>query len=530
MGRSHKKSIHKKSKSKPQSSVEYSDECDECNGMQGNVFEIQTSDVMGRFITSTKKILPGEVILSELPIVVGPCADCDAQCIGCYKNLDNGKSSFVRCECGWPICSNTCPGLYAPLGHTHTECDVLKDSESAKDLNTADLSQVGLHLQAIAPLRCLLLKNNDTKSFEIIMKMEHHNDIRKNITQIWNANQINVVDRIRSSWGLTEYSEIEIHTVCGVLEVNSFEIGRRNKVRGLYPTAFLISHDCVPNTNHVDDENYKLTIRASKEIHSGQAITLNYAPTMQSTLKRREYILNNKFFECRCERCSDPTELGSYFSALICPKCQTGLILCDKPLCFESSWSCRNFPKRCVGYKMTARSMELLLNRISQEVEKLDCNDIEGMEAFLDRYKNVLHQTHYLNFGVKVSLSQLYGKIDGFLIHELDDNALERKIYLCKEVLRTFDVIEPGYTRIRGVTQYEIHAPMMIQLTRKLTKKSAISKSEMKTKLKEIVKYLSEAKLILEQEPIESPEGQMGTAAAQALIQIKDWEKIVGRF
>nr|CAH7726752.1 unnamed protein product [Callosobruchus chinensis] len=94
------------------------------------------------------------------------------------------------------------------------------------------------------------------------MAMEHHNSIRKNITQIWNTNQINVVNRIRGSWGLTEYSENEIHTVCGVLEVNSFEIGRRDKARGLYPTAFLISHDCVPNTNHVDDENFKLTVRA----------------------------------------------------------------------------------------------------------------------------------------------------------------------------------------------------------------------------------------------------------------------------
>ncbi|CAH1996043.1 unnamed protein product [Acanthoscelides obtectus] len=364
MGRKHKKSSHQKSKWN-QSSVECTYELAEQDDTHKNknIFDIQTSDVMGRYITAVSRIHQGEVIMSELPLVVGPCADSEAQCLGCYENLERQETGFTRCNCGWPICSKTCPGRNLPLGHTETECNILKKSNSAKSLNPKDLSQITLHLQAIAPLRCLLLREVDPSNFELIMRMEHHNDARKNITQVWNTNQVNVVDRIRNDWCLTEFSEDEIHTVCGVLEVNSFEIGRKNKARGLYPTAFLMSHDCVPNTNHVDDENYKLTITASTIIRPGQAITLNYAPTMQSTLKRREYILNNKFFECCCIRCSDPAELGSYFSALICPKCQTGLILCDKPLSLQSSWSCNNFPKRCVGYNMTARSMELLLNR-----------------------------------------------------------------------------------------------------------------------------------------------------------------------
>lgn len=52
--------------------------------------------------------------------------------------------------------------------------------------------------------------------------MEHHNAIRKKIPDVWNGNQINVVNRIIKDWGLTEYNEEEIHTICGILEVDFF--------------------------------------------------------------------------------------------------------------------------------------------------------------------------------------------------------------------------------------------------------------------------------------------------------------------
>ena len=68
---------------------------------------------------------------------------------------------------------------------------------------------------------------------------------------------------------------------------------------------------------------------------------------------------------CKCKRCEDPTELGSYMSALKCPKCDNteefeqhsimqsteirsgeitkkkkGCIVPKNPLDFNSVWSC----------------------------------------------------------------------------------------------------------------------------------------------------------------------------------------------
>lgn len=500
------------------------------DNFEGPKYEIKTSKVMGRYMVSKKEIRPGEVIIAEEPLIVGPCTDCKVQCLGCYKNLENDVQ-ITRCpNCQWPLCSRKCPGLKKTHGHTQIECTILQECKSASFFNYNDLEDLRLHFQTIVPLRCLILKTTDPSSYAILMDMESHNEIRRNIPDLWALNQTRVVDRIIKDWKLTEFSKDEIHTICGILEVNAFEIGQQGvNIRGIYPTSFLLSHDCVPNTNHTDEEDtYKLTVRASTRIPLGHPITLSYAYTLQSTQKRREHLLENKFFECRCQRCSDPTELGTYCGALLCPKCDNGLVLCDKPLDFDSTWSCTSSRSYCPGYTISATSMNLLLNRVSQEVEQIDCNDIQAMEQFLHKYRNVLHPTHYLCLGVKVSLSQVYGRITGYIIQELDEKPLLRKRDICKEILGVFDIIEPGYTRIRGVTLYELHAPLMILLTRQI-ESQPMSKSDIKATLKEVVKYLTEAKVILSYEPEHSAEGMMGQAAKDALLQIKEWEKIVGK-
>lgn len=125
-----------------------------------------------------------------------------------------------RCKgCQWPLCSNSCPGLKQQLGHTSMECTILQETKSASFFNCKDWSSLRNHLQAIVPLRCLLLKASDPTAYATLMDMEHHNAIRRKIPEVWSGNQINVVNRIVNDWGLTEYNEDEIHTICGVLEV-----------------------------------------------------------------------------------------------------------------------------------------------------------------------------------------------------------------------------------------------------------------------------------------------------------------------
>lgn len=73
-----------------------------------------------------------------------------------------------------------------------------------------------------------------------------------------------------------------------------------------------------------------------------------------------------------------------------------------------------------------------------------------GYENFLHKYRNVVHSSHYLCLSAKHSLSQLYGKVADYMIHEMPDSELNRKIEICRDLMKVFDVIEPGYSRLRG--------------------------------------------------------------------------------
>ena len=64
--------------------------------------------------------------------------------------------------------------------------------------------------------------------------------------------------------------------------MNAFEVGQEGvSIRALYPQAFYMAHDCVPNTGHTDDDNFRLRVRASTKIHKGSPIYLSYAYTFQ---------------------------------------------------------------------------------------------------------------------------------------------------------------------------------------------------------------------------------------------------------
>ena len=99
---------------------------------------------------------------------------------------------------------------------------------------------------------------------------------------------------------------------------------------------------------------------------------------------------------------------------------------------------------------------------------------------------------------------------------------LERKVAICRQLLAVADVVEPGLTRIRGVTLYEMHAPMLL-MARRTFEAGRINSVEFKEKIETVRSILSEATRILSLEDPASTEGAMGTAAVQALDQIQRW-------
>lgn len=48
----------------------------------------------------------------------------------------------------------------------------------------------------------------------------------------------------------------------------------------------------------------------------------------------------------------------------------------------------------------------------------------------------------------------MYGRVDEYLLDDLPDVVLEHKIDMCRLLLQVLDVIEPGYSRIRGAVHF----------------------------------------------------------------------------
>lgn len=127
---------------------------------------------------------------------------------------------------------------------------------------------------------------------------------------------------------------------------------------------------------------------------------------------------------------------------------------------------CQYYRCRRCSYTVSGKSILILLDRLFDELDMVDVNSIKDYEDYLKRYANVLHQNHYLMLSAKHSLCQLIGRSDGFLINELNLTQLQRKEEYCRDLLRVVNVLEPGASRLRGIICYELHAPMMIKITR----------------------------------------------------------------
>lgn len=163
--------------------------------------------------------------------------------------------------------------------HTSKECSALKNIQlQAKDLV--------VNAQIALPLRCLLLKSYDPEKWKEFLLLEAHLEERKN-TWIWRSHEINVV-RILKDLGIEEAGETDlVQTICGILDVNSFEIrspeftevptNANEFLRGVYLEAALMTHDCTGNTHLGVDDEFKLSVHASRDIKKGEAIFFNYS-------------------------------------------------------------------------------------------------------------------------------------------------------------------------------------------------------------------------------------------------------------
>ena len=166
-----------------------------------------------------------------------------------------------------------------------------------------------------------------------------HKEEREQETNMWNEHQKNVVDFLLQTCNLN-FTKEDIMWAIGVLKTNSIMFGDE-KARALFPMFSLINHSCAANAKHtIYIKNKRIAVQAQTNIEAGDEILINYTAFIIGTSFRRRKLMKNWYFQCSCERCRDPTELGSHLSSLVCPKCDQGIMTQLEPLKENSPWKC----------------------------------------------------------------------------------------------------------------------------------------------------------------------------------------------
>ncbi|XP_031638498.1 SET and MYND domain-containing protein DDB_G0273589 [Contarinia nasturtii] len=496
-------------------------------------YEISECEIIGRYMRSTRIIKAGEIILCEKPLVYGPKIISAPICLGCNKYVksqeiqinqisipgNRGRNqkpkvkterNFYKCStCKWPMCNEECEKSKVHLA----ECQLMaeKKFQCSIDYNAQDENRKESAYCAILPLRCLLQKKNNDKEFAKFYELEDH--LKERIkTPIYSVLKSNLITFFKTILSLDEFDEMTILKTAAILDTNAFEVRLVNgnsKIRAIYATTAMMSHDCVPNSYHSFDENMQIFIRAAIDIKKGDVISLSYCQPLQSTMQRRIYLRHSKCFDCLCQRCRDPTECSTFIGSLVCHICREAKLLPDDPLNDKSDWNCEN-----CSFQVTATNFQFIQNRLQFAIENLPKQSPYDFETFLEKYcyrpkhmtngtqddlnaEILLHEQNTFVLQIKYALTQLYGNVSGFLWDEIGDTDLDRKISLCRELLEVAEILEPGKSVFRGRLLIDLQEALFVQTERLITNRE-ISSIVAHERFNDQLKLLNEAKGIFE--------------------------------
>lgn len=285
------------------------------------------------------------------------------------------------------------------------------------------------------------------------------------------------------------------------------------------------------------DHACRLIARTAIDVEEGGKLYTSYTFAQDPTHYRQTTLKDSKYFSCQCERCLDPTELGTYFSSLKCRKCNKGSMVSSKPTGNyywryntlnlirstisdeEAEWHCTSCDR-----VLEADAMAIVTKVMQDDVGKIvymesGTERLESYEQAFTKYSAVLEPLHYLLTSIRQSLIELYGRVPEYRLHELSDAKLERKIALCKDIMRVLDVFEPGKTRSRAIVLYEQHAPIVV-LSQSLLDQGKIDIDTMKVRFEEVVVMLEECAEILEWEDPATPEGTLANLVKESIVKL----------
>lgn len=330
-------------------------------------WSIKESNLSNRGIFAVRDLKPGEIIFKDKPIIFGPRFGYDPLykvCVNCNNNCDN----LCPKGCGLLLCVDCIDNS----DHSK-ECEIILKWRDGRPQITQEESN--LLTRTLCAIRALSLNDE----FKCLVKMLMAHQMKQHALEVY-------VLKSKLKYTLTLDDERLMSLVCAVMDANAFEVPVKNSngttlsMRGLYPLGSLANHSCLPNSMHLYDENQTMIFKAAVEIKKGQEIFTSYTRLLWGTPTRRYHLSVTKKFGCKCDRCTDPTELGSHMDTFTCQFCNVGYCVSQDPLTRNADWKCIDCNK-----VVPSKNIGTFMSVIGSRLKNFDDCDVDEKLNFIDK-------------------------------------------------------------------------------------------------------------------------------------------------
>lgn len=266
----------------------------------------------------------------------------------------------------------------------------------------------------------------------------------------------------------------------------NFSTGKWRAGFYVYKKASLAKHSCAPNCvwNISNFPDFRIRLRAAYPLTKGQVLTVNHlenhAEGQKGTVERRIGYFFRFGHICMCELCVDPTEFGTYISAIVCKKCRgpdkdkiesenLGYLLPDNN---HSAIGIKgNVPWRCNACKSVIQ-LSKVYPKIEEITNALEANDGKSIDyiatnaenlarSLIAKYRDtVLHPNHWL-----IQKATLILIDNGY--HDMcrrlknTDQDVENLLTHCQFMLKILNKLHPGFSALKS-KYFRIHTENLI--------------------------------------------------------------------
>ena len=321
-------------------------------------------------------------------------------CDWCLKMCQNEGIIKACTRCNWVYyCNQNCQ-KEAWNSHHKSECKYLQKQNMPQlvkehfDGNCHDI-QLG-HLKMLKTI--LKLKNSGREDFFQLPNgkrryftdlMSNAHELRKQKEQMNQSKEYVLQYAVFKTWigdampSFTDYFEI-----MGKWQTNATSISAMNFcspviiASGLYLGYSSFDHSCAPNASWIN-VGKEMVVRAIEDVENLSEIRISYFDCYEKTQKRRRYLRERYFFDCKCVRCEDPNS-DAKFSALKCKSCPGWVI--------ESSKICSSCHQTLKLSDEEFTTVEKYKNGTLPKFEP--AMPLKEIKSLLEKYTKIFHGFH----------------------------------------------------------------------------------------------------------------------------------------